>query len=431
MFCSAFVYLLMLTSAIEFSVDWAEFRAGPDSSRVEFFYSIPYDQLLYTQSDSGIAALFSVQMEMVGIGNDFREQGTIHKRARLSSFQEAEQRRRSFVDGFSVIAPAGRYRYRIAVVESSAGGVGLGAREDTIDLAGFGGRPALSSLQLGARVVTDTATGTVSVVPSPGLRFGGSENDAVYVYFEGYGLSPDTNRYRVDVAVLQPKGSAGGLDDTAVRSGPVIRTKSGSDLATALGVSLEAVRPGPAVLALALTDLATGRQVVRTKRFLVGDDGAGPGFRVSLDNLTEREQRYYRELEYIATPGELKYYAALSDSGKEAWLARFWTRHNLTEYARRMETAEARYRRQRTPGVKTDRGRIYVKYGEPDAVEQKVIETDARSREYWHYYGTGYTFVFIDIRGDGNFRLAWTNSKDEPRTGLEDYLLPDERERFR
>jgi len=433
MSCSAVVGLVMLTSAIEFSVDWAAFRAGPESSRVEFFYSIPYDQLLYTQSDSGISALFSVQMEMTGIGSDFREQGTIRKRARLSSFQEAERLRRSFVDGFSVIAPAGRYRYRIAVAESSAGGASLGVREDTIQLGGFEGRPALSSLQLGASVVTDTATGAVSVVPSPSLRFGVGGNDAVCVYFEGYGLSADTSRYRVDIAVLKPTAGEGAESpgDTVVQGGPVFRTKAGTSVAAALGVSLEAVKSGPALLALTITDLATGRRSSGTKRFFVGEEAGGPGFRVSLDSLTGRERRYYRELEFIATPGELKYYTALSDSGKEAWLARFWSGHNLSEYARRMETAEERYRRQRTPGVKTDRGRVYVKYGEPDAVEQKVIETDARSREYWHYYGSGCTFVFIDIRGDGNFRLAWTNSKDEPRTGLESYLLPAEQQQFR
>jgi GWxTD domain-containing protein len=434
--------LLALVSAIEFSVDWAAFRAGPDSCRVEFFYGIPYDQLLYTQSDSGIGALFSVEMDMTGIDTDFREHGVIQKRARLSSFQEAERRQRSFVDGFSVVAPAGRYRFRIAVAESAAGGLNRGVREDTILVSGMDHGLVLSSLQLGSSVVADTSSGAVSVIPNPRLRFGVAGNEAVYVYFEGYGLSQDSNRCRVDIAVLRPRSSMvetqpekPGLStasfDTLVRGGPVFRGKSGTRVASALGVSLESVEPGPCLLSLSLTDLATGQRVTQTKGFAVGAATVGTGFRVSLESLSGREQRYYREIEFIATSRELGYYAALSDSGKDAWLAWFWSQHNLTEYARRMEAAEEKYRHQRTPGVKTDRGRVYVKYGEPDAVEQKVIETDARSREYWHYYGSGYTFVFIDVRGDGNFRLAWTNSKEEPRTGYEDYLLPAEQEQFR
>ncbi len=35
------VLLLAVTGAIDFGVDWSAFRAGRDSSRVEFFYGIP------------------------------------------------------------------------------------------------------------------------------------------------------------------------------------------------------------------------------------------------------------------------------------------------------------------------------------------------------------------------------------------------------
>jgi GWxTD domain-containing protein len=314
------------------------------------------------------------------------------------------------------------------VAESSSVGFNQGVREESLALEAFGPGLALSSLQLGASTVTDTVTGAVSVIPNPGLVFGAGGSDAVYVYFEGYGLSADTNQYRVDLAVIRPE--PGGVD-TVVQGRPVFRAKSGTSVATALGVNIEGLAPGRYALALCLTDLGTGRQVSQIHRFRVGGEQAEPGFRVSLDSLTERERRFYQEIEHIATPKEFKYFRALSDSGQQAWLAWFWSRHNLTEYARRMEAATEKYRRQRTPGVKTDRGRIYVKYGEPDAIEQKVIETESRPREYWHYYGSGYTFVFIDIRGDGNYRLAWTNSREEPPTGFEEYLTPAEQEEFR
>jgi len=149
-----------------------------------------------------------------------------------------------------------------------------------------------------------------------------------------------------------------------------------------------------------------------------------------LRSLSDQERMYYRDIQYIATPREVAYYNSLSESGKDVWLASFWSKHNLTEFARRLETAENRFRRQRTPGVRTDRGRIYVKYGEPDAIEQKVIETQIRPREYWHYYSSGYVYVFVDIRGDGNYRLAYTNNKDEPPTGFESYLTPEEQEQW-
>jgi len=413
-----------LLGSVSFSVDQTAFRAGRDSSRVEFFYAIPYDQLLYTVTDSGVIALFSVSAEMTGIDNDFREQGTIHKRARIASFQEAERARRTFVDGFSIVAPPGRYRTRVTVVESTPGGVNEGTLDDSLSLTGFARGLELSSLQLGASAVTDTTTGAVSVIPSPGRSFTVGGANVVYVYFEGYNLEPDTDRYQVRFAIVR---RAGDRVDTLVRTPPMIRAKAGASVAAALGVSIEGVGPGDYDMTLALTDLSSGQSAFRQRAFSVTAPESPQGrVVVKLDSLNERERKYYKELQYIATPRELAYYRALSDSGKPVWLASFWSRHNLAEYARRMETAETKFRRQRTSGVSTDRGRIYVKYGEPDAIEQKVIETDLRPREYWHYYSSGYVYVFIDIRGDGNYRLAYTTNKDEPPTGFEQYLTTDE-----
>jgi GWxTD domain-containing protein len=421
--------LLALTGALDFSVDWSAFRAGGDSSRVEFFYAIPYDQLLYTQTDSGLVAQFSVQLELVGLDNSFREAGTVLKRARIRSFQEALAAQRSFVDGFSVTAPAGTYRFRIAVAETSSAGQTAGTREDTLRLRGFNAGLALSSLQVGSTALTDTLTGAVSVIPNPTHRFPDKGLEALYVYYEGYNLSPDSDHYRVRAAIVRGRG---GKPDTVVKTQPLARPKPGTSAAYALGVSADGVEPGAYTLSLELTDVATKRSVTAERGFTIGSpETGGTAVGLSLNGLSSLEQKYYDQIQHIATPNQVAYYKALSDSGKLTYLAKFWGTHNLTEFSRRMETADGRYRQPKVSGINTDRGRVYVKYGEPDAVEQKVIETETRPREYWHYYGTGYVFIFIDIRGDGSFRLAWTNAKDEPRTGFESYLTLDEEEQFK
>jgi len=414
-----------LLGSISFNVDWSAFRAGGDSGRVEFFYSIPFDQLSYTQSDSGITAPFSVRMAMSGVDNGFRQEGTVYKRARLTSFEEASRVQRTFVDGFSIIAPPGRYRFEMTVAESSKVGANTGTVSDSLQLAGFSGGLKLSSLQLGASALSDTVTGAVSVVPTPSRRFALSGTDVIYVYYEAYNMRPESSAYRVQLAVLGPG------TDTAVKTPKMNRSKSGTRAASALGVSVEGLKPGDYLMTMALTDLVTGQVAFGERPFALGTvKGQAGGFNVNLDSLSDQERMYYRDIQYIATPREVAYYNSLSESGKDVWLASFWSKHNLTEFARRLETAESRFRRQRTPGVRTDRGRIYVKYGEPDAIEQKVIETQIRPREYWHYYSSGYVYVFVDIRGDGNYRLAYTNNKDEPPTGFESYLTPDEQEQW-
>lgn len=422
--------LVAVTGALDFGVDWSAFRAGADSSRVEFFYAIPYDQLLYTQAgDSGLVAEFSVRLELAGLDNGFRQEGTILKRARIRSFQEAFAAQRNFVDGFSVTAPPGRYRLKIAVAETSSAGQTEGAHDDTIELKGFSDGLAISSLQIGATALTDTAAGTVSVLPNPMHRFPDKGLEALYVYYEGYNFSTDSNTYRVRAAIVR---SRAGKPDTVVKTQPLAKPKRGTTVAYALGVSLAGVEPGAYTLGVELTDVAANRSVAAGRGFVLGAAAAEPAVASSaLDSLAPFERKHYDQIQYLATPKQLAYYKALSDTGKSAYLAKFWSVRDLAEFSRRMETADSKYRLPKVAGYNTDRGRIYVKYGEPDAIEQKVIETETRPREYWHYYNTGYVFIFIDIRQDGNYRLAWTNAKEEPKTGYESYLTVDEEEHFK
>jgi GWxTD domain-containing protein len=277
--------------------------------------------------------------------------------------------------------------------------------------------------------LTDTAKGVVSVIPNPTHRFSDQGLEALYVYYEGYNLSPDSEVYQVRAAIIR---SRGGKPDTVVETPPLVRPKHGTSVAYAMGVSVAGVEPGAYTLGLELTDVAAKRSVTAGRDFVLGSTAPQAAAAIpGLDSLSPLERKYYDQIQYLATPNQLAYYEALSETGKSAYLAKFWSVRNLAEFSRRMETADGKYRQLKVAGYNTDRGRIYVKYGEPDAVEQKVIETETRPREYWHYYNTGYTFVFIDIRGDGNYRLAWTNAKEEPKTGYESYLTIEEQDQFK
>lgn len=55
-------------------------------------------------------------------------------------------------------------------------------------------------------------------------------------------------------------------------------------------------------------------------------------------------------------------------------------------------------------GVSTDRGKVYVRFGEPDKIERSTDDF-GRVMEKWEYNKQEQTFVFIDKRGTGNFLL--------------------------
>lgn len=77
----------------------------------------------------------------------------------------------------------------------------------------------------------------------------------------------------------------------------------------------------------------------------------------------------------------------------------------MNEFYRRADFAVKEYA---TPnhrdGTKTDRGKIYIKYGEPDKVDRSYSEKN-NIIEIWYYNNISKKFVFSDQNGLGNFTL--------------------------
>ena len=134
----------------------------------------------------------------------------------------------------------------------------------------------------------------------------------------------------------------------------------------------------------------------------------------------------------IATDKEVEEYLALvSDEEAASFIEKFWERHNKdTEvfkktpeqiFEQRAETADSRYSEGTLPGRLTDRGTIYVLFGEPEEIEYESSELlDGPSIESWQYgkeAGKGLNgekpkkaFRFIQV---GNSTVFFTNSANE------------------
>jgi GWxTD domain-containing protein len=162
---------------------------------------------------------------------------------------------------------------------------------------------------------------------------------------------------------------------------------------------------------------------------------------------------------------ELDEFMTLGPGARERRLGEFWSKHDKTpgpanetreEFDRRVAYANANFSSSIEPGLRTDRGRTYIKYGEPDELRREVIpvqgndlaaamreldrETsgelrgnrgieseDTRAFEVWiyNYLGSelfpsdqmstnlGKQFVFVDDLGVGDFRLIRSSEKNE------------------
>jgi len=74
------------------------------------------------------------------------------------------------------------------------------------------------------------------------------------------------------------------------------------------------------------------------------------------------------------------------------------------EFYRRVSVANQRYG-VHMPGWQTDRGRIYILYGEPDDIERHPFDLEYNAYEVWYYYQLGRTYYFEDRIGDGTYEL--------------------------
>jgi len=132
--------------------------------------------------------------------------------------------------------------------------------------------------------------------------------------------------------------------------------------------------------------------------------------------LTPQYKEFYQQARYIMTTPEAKIFLQLPDSEKDNFIEDFWAKRDPSpdteinelkeEYYNRVERAAELFHSEGKPGWMTDRGRIYILYGEPINVQTDPMGmSGARTcREIW-YYGY-FPVVFYDESCMGVYRLA-------------------------
>jgi GWxTD domain-containing protein len=133
---------------------------------------------------------------------------------------------------------------------------------------------------------------------------------------------------------------------------------------------------------------------------------------------------------YIAEGGELSGWKKdLSLEAKRRFLTRFWQKRDPTPGTVRNERREVFYDaiayanrafreggRNTVPGWRSDRGRIFAKYGKPDDIYHRQQEGNAPPYEVWRYTrNRDEYYIFADRTGFGAYNLLYTEDPHESR----------------
>lgn len=352
--------------------------------------SLPYDQLQWLRTSRGYAAAseFTVVFEP---SHGSAQVGDVWDRALLvADFRSTVSTGISDLERRTFDVPPGAYWVRVGVRDLNTEVASVA--QDQLDV------PDYSKVLLG---LAD-------------LELGVMEAGEVF-------RPVPTRQYGVNVARLASRVALFDRHDGAwPRSYPLrYRILDESGKAVAAGtriVSLEqspqSVIVAPDSLGLFLggyvfeVELGEGRSKWRVERsFEVEESGPPRGSEFA---------RMLEPLSYIADAREIDVLRKLPPEGQAAGWNEFWRRRDPTPETPRNEAMLEFFRRVRHserhfqtvgPGWRSDMGRIYIKYGEPDQIESRPSSSAESPQEIWYYNRPYRRFVFVDREGFGRFVL--------------------------
>ncbi len=275
---------------------------------------------------------------------------------------------------------------------------------------------------------------TYEIVPVPNLVFG-KDQPVLFYYIELYhldNLEQDDSMLKLNQLMLNSRGNIiKGKDkyfsrnaDSRVEVGSVVIANLPTDTYT---------------IVLSVIDSVNNKGVSTSKKFFIynpdlfyDDTTATSNLAIlatAFGSMSEEElDDIFEKSKYIATSAEIDKYNKLStEDGKRQFMNEFWklrddasdTPRNefYTTYFQRVEIANQRYAALSRAGWKTDRGRVFIMFGEPTEIERYPNQIETRPYEIWQYTDIegGVFFVFADISGFSDYSLVHSTKRGELR----------------
>ena len=441
-FLLALSFLSFLTNVfpqkINFEFDYAQFGYDSLSNYVEFYYSFNQVGLTYIDTDTADFVQGVLQIE---INDSVTSNNIINKHWIISNeINDTVNLDRSLIGLVGFVIDKGSY---IVNVTGSDANDPLNKKmiNEKISVDPFlNSNLALSDVQLSSNIMPNSENissifykNTFEVTPLP-ASVGGEMQPVIFYYSELYNLmgEPSNSEMRLDEIIINSKGQLvsskskkiNKLANTRVEVGLVKAYKLPTDTYTLL---------------LNLIDSVANYGVSSSKRFFVYNPSivttdtfqttVSPVLSTTFGAMSEEEiDDLFDKSRYIATVPEIEKYKAVStEDAKREFIYAFWKdrdenpsderNENYLNYTKRVNESNAKYTALGKQGWKTDRGRVFILYGEPSEIERYPNQTDARPYEIWKYESIegGVVFVFGDLTGFSDYQLLHSTKRGELR----------------
>ncbi|MBI2427637.1 MAG: GWxTD domain-containing protein [Ignavibacteriales bacterium] len=408
---------------LRLSYDIARFRGDAENLYVEVYYSFDVTALKYVQ-ENGSHRSETVMSVM------WRIPFSVTDTSMLANS-------RSYVDVFGFMLQPDVYRVYLVAQD-----VYLAANRDSlsfaVDLKPFPQTNIfLSDVELAGSIVQmerDTANrfykNTFEVKPNPTKLFG-QHQPVLFYYLEAYNLLKNKSEKYFTKAVV-----SNAVGKEVINHEKMKRRMNDSNVEVGM-VKVNSLRTGVYTFSYSIIDSVDSSTVSAAKKFFVYnpslpiDTLVSPlGSSVDASEyaaMSEEElDKEFEQSRYVALRDETAQYAKLKGvDAKRKAMFDFWTSRDedkstpinetKLEYFRRIALVNSQYKTGFREGWKTDRGRVYVIYGQPDEIERHANETDVKPYEVWYYNSIqgGVQFIFGDRTGFSDYILLHSTHRNE------------------
>jgi GWxTD domain-containing protein len=363
---------------------------GPDSLRLYVAISVPNDNLSFLRGeDGGYVATFEYSVALFAQDTLLPIERVQTIDVTAESFRQTNSRTQHAFNAEEFTLPPGEYRIRVTVADEETrresrwrGEVKLEQSDPLLDVSDIfwvSSDERLRALGMPRLVNSFPTSESQATARVEFYSIGDAQLRLFWGVFDDAG---DTLRHRLSNAM--PTGKMQSSEYT---------------------VLLEGLPPQSYTLYFEVD--GNGRRETRSLEFSVHL----PGIPASITDLGIA----IRQVKYIATVEENRRLRNASISDRARLFREFWKKRDpdpateenelMQEYYYRVEYSDEHFSTHRN-GWETDRGRIYILYGEPTQIERHPFESGTYPYEIWYYHHINRRFVFVDHTGFGDYTLA-------------------------
>ncbi|MCD6204793.1 MAG: GWxTD domain-containing protein [Candidatus Marinimicrobia bacterium] len=422
--------LTIATLAADFDLDYAVFRGDESNDIVEVYLMIPRNLFQFVPDDEGFRsnALVRVAFTSDDSVRQMKEWSFTDWTDDLQKISASQK----IPDIVTLTVPKGNYRIIAIVIDLNTK---KSFRQETdVDVRDFASNKLeMSDIQLSGQVSPTKDQNKFSkyfnydIIPNASNVYG-EHNAKVWAFCEIYNLKTGEGQqdvYQVQYAITDINGGIVQLNDW------INKKKPGTSAVEIKGVDITDIHSGLYQFQITVRDENANEEIVGSKRFYIAKNDqdkftAQSIKEVNLSSLSESElDALFDPLKYFANDKERRMFRKSNVDGKRTIIANFWetrdpdpsTPLNEAEYQyqQRKAYADLHFSSQQKEGWRTDRGRIYMIYGEPSEIERFPSSLETKPYQIWHYYEIegGIYFVFVDKTGFGMLELVHSTARNE------------------